>query len=418
MNILDMRTIIFTTLITHGICTMIIVLMWHRNRQRYDGLFFNVLDFFCQAVAMVVLFNRSSQPHWYTIVATNALLLCGTFFGFIGLEKFTGKSGRQFHNVLLICVFTGVHTWFSLIQPDQNMRNLNLSAFWLIIGLQVFWLLVFRVEAEMRSVTLGVGLVYGAMNLTNLARVVHALSEGSVGQDWMHSGPFETYIMLFYKLIVISLTYALVLMVNKRLLMDVETQEDKFSMAFHSSPYGIMLTRAEDGRIFEVNEGYAKMSGYLPEEMIGRTTMGLNLWLSESERDAFIREIAAKGSVHDFEVTMRRKSGEFRTILLSSEKLAIHGQDSLLSTISDITFRKQAEAEREKLIRELQEALTNVKTLSGLLPICSACKKIRNDKGYWEHIEEYIAKHSGADFSHGICPECAKKMYPEVFNKK
>jgi len=418
MNILDMRTIVFTTLITHGICTIIIVLMWYRNRQRYDGLFFNVLDFLCQAVAMILLFNRSSQPHWCTMVATNALLLCGTFSGFIGLEKFTGKRGRQFHNVLLIGLFAAVHAWFSLIQPDLNMRNLNLSSFWLVVGLQVFWLLVFRVDAGMRSVTLGVGLVYGALNLLNFSRVVHAIVVGSVAQDWLHSGPFETSIMLGYKLIIISLTYALVLMVNKRLLLDMESQEEKFSKAFHSSPYGVMLTRVEDGRIFEVNEGYAKMSGYLPEEMIGRTTVGLNLWLSESERAAFVREIAAKGSVHDFEATMRQKSGEFRTVLLSSEKLTIHGQDSLLSTISDITFRKQAEAEREKLIRELQEALTNVKTLSGLLPICSACKKIRNDTGYWEHIEEYIAKHSGADFSHGICPECAKKIYPEVFGKK
>lgn len=418
MNLLDMRTIVFTTLITQGICTVIIVLMWYRNRQRYDGLFFNVLDFLCQAVAMIMLFNRGSHPHWGVLVATNVLLLCGTLFGFIGLEKFTGKSGRQFHNVLLICLFTAVHAWFSLIQPDQNMRNLNLSLCWLIIGFQVFWLLVFRVDAGMRAVTVGVGLVYGVLNLLNLSRVVHAIVEGDVAQDWMHSGPFGTYIMLCYKLIIISLTYALVLMVNKRLLIEVELQEEKFSKAFHSSPYGIMLTRAVDGQIFEVNEGYAKMSGYLPEEMIGRTTVGLNLWLSESERGAFIREIAGGGSVRDFEATMRQKSGEFRTVLLSSEILMIHGQESLLSTISDITFRKQAEAEREKLIGELQDALTNVKTLSGLLPICSACKKIRNDTGYWEHIEEYISKHSGADFSHGICPECARKLYPEVFNKK
>lgn len=418
MNLLDMRTIVFTTLITNCICTGIVGLLWYRNRQRYDGLFFNVLDFLCQTVGLILLFSRGSPINWLIIVATNVLFLIGTLLGFMGLERFTGNRGRHAHNVVLICIFAAIHAWFTSVQPDLNMRNLNLCTAWLIIGLQCFRLLVFRVDREMRSVTMGVGLVYGALNLLNLGRIVHALVYGNPGQDFMHSGMFEEYILLLYKLIVILLTYTLVLMVNKRLLIDVTLQEEKFSKAFHSSPYGIMLTRIEDGNIFEVNEGYAKMSGYLPEEMIGRTTVGLNLWLSESERVAFIREIAAKGSVHDFEATMRRKSGEFRTVLLSSEKLTIHGQESLLSTISDVTFRRQAEAEREKLIRELQDALTNVKTLSGLLPICSACKKIRNDTGYWEHIEEYIAKHSGADFSHGICPECAKKIYPEVFNKK
>jgi hypothetical protein len=65
------------------------------------------------------------------------------------------------------------------------------------------------------------------------------------------------------------------------------------------------------------------------------------------------------------------------------------------------------------LIRELQEALTMVKLLSGLLPICASCKKIRDDKGYWTQIESYIRDHSEAEFSHGICPDCMKKLYPD-----
>ena len=77
----------------------------------------------------------------------------------------------------------------------------------------------------------------------------------------------------------------------------------------------------------------------------------------------------------------------------------------------DITEQKKAEQEREKLIRELREALEKVKTLSGLLPICASCKKIRDDKGYWNQIEAYIQDHSEAEFSHGICPECLDKLY-------
>jgi ABC-type glycerol-3-phosphate transport system permease component len=78
--------------------------------------------------------------------------------------------------------------------------------------------------------------------------------------------------------------------------------------------------------------------------------------------------------------------------------------------------RKRAEGEREKLIVELQNALAELKTLSGLLPICSSCKKIRDDQGYWNQIEVYISGHSTAKFSHGLCPECAKKLYPKYFN--
>jgi len=79
---------------------------------------------------------------------------------------------------------------------------------------------------------------------------------------------------------------------------------------------------------------------------------------------------------------------------------------------------KKVEEEREKLIRELQDSLVKIKTLRGLLPICASCKKIRDDKGYWNQIEAYIRDHSEAEFSHSICPVCMKKLYPDFSNEE
>ena len=80
--------------------------------------------------------------------------------------------------------------------------------------------------------------------------------------------------------------------------------------------------------------------------------------------------------------------------------------------------RTQAEEKQKNLILELQKALAEVKTLSGMLPICANCKKVRDDKGYWNQIESYLLDHSEAKFSHSICPECAKKLYPEFFEEE
>jgi hypothetical protein len=87
--------------------------------------------------------------------------------------------------------------------------------------------------------------------------------------------------------------------------------------------------------------------------------------------------------------------------------------------ISVVSYRlTKEEKRREIIIAQLQEALSEVKQLSGLLPICASCKNIRDDKGYWNQIESYIRDHSEAEFSHSICPDCAKKLYPEIdFNK-
>lgn len=84
----------------------------------------------------------------------------------------------------------------------------------------------------------------------------------------------------------------------------------------------------------------------------------------------------------------------------------------------DIRARKALEQhhqEREKLIAELQAALDEITTLRGILPICSFCKDIRNDKGYWERVDAYIARHTDVDFTHSICPSCLKKQYPEYY---
>jgi PAS domain-containing protein len=91
------------------------------------------------------------------------------------------------------------------------------------------------------------------------------------------------------------------------------------------------------------------------------------------------------------------------------------GHKMVLLIATDITTRKEHELVKEALIEKLEKALSEIRTLQGILPICSFCKKIRNDEGYYEQIESYFHKHSDVDFSHTICPICMKKHYPEEY---
>jgi PAS domain S-box-containing protein len=87
-------------------------------------------------------------------------------------------------------------------------------------------------------------------------------------------------------------------------------------------------------------------------------------------------------------------------------------------TLQDITELKQIEEERERLNIRLQDAIDKIKTLRGLIPICAGCKKIRDDKGFWNHLEQYFEEHSDASFSHGLCPECFQKYFPDAAQPK
>lgn len=84
-----------------------------------------------------------------------------------------------------------------------------------------------------------------------------------------------------------------------------------------------------------------------------------------------------------------------------------------VETLQDITALKEAEEEKERLNEELKKAIQQIKTLGGLIPICASCKKIRDDKGYWNQLEQYLEEHSDAVFSHGLCPECFKEYFGE-----
>jgi DNA repair exonuclease SbcCD ATPase subunit len=125
---------------------------------------------------------------------------------------------------------------------------------------------------------------------------------------------------------------------------------------------------------------------------------------AETRRQRRLADEALRKAYEDLEQKVRERTAEL-----------VEANGALKTEVAQ---RKQAEEEREKLIRELQYALSEVKTLSGLLPICASCKKIRDDKGYWSQIEEYIRKHSDAEFTHGLCPGCAEKLYPEFYKHK
>ena len=88
-----------------------------------------------------------------------------------------------------------------------------------------------------------------------------------------------------------------------------------------------------------------------------------------------------------------------------------------MARFKDIMELRRINFELQTRNQEIEAAMAEIKTLSGLLPICSNCKKIRDDQGYWEQVEVYIAKHSNADFSHGLCPDCMKKLYPDSYEK-
>ena len=189
--------------------------------------------------------------------------------------------------------------------------------------------------------------------------------------------------------------------------------EEKYKTIAENSLTGIFIF--QDERFVFVNNRFADIHGYLPEEL---PEMDYRFLIHPDERKAVAQRVSKRlkkePAAQRYEIQRLKKDGTTVWCEMMASAIDYRGRPAIMGNIIEITERKRAEEERDKLVAELQKTLSEVKTLRGFLPICSYCKQIRDDKGYWSQIESYIHKHSDAEFSHGICPECANKLYPDM----
>jgi PAS domain S-box-containing protein len=204
---------------------------------------------------------------------------------------------------------------------------------------------------------------------------------------------------------------------RKRLEKTLAGSEKRYRMLFENAGDAIFILDAEGknkGRIIDANKAAAEIHGYTIGELLTMKITDLDTPETAQKAPLRIKRIFAGEQIKE-EAAHFTKNGEIVYIEIIATLIELDGHKYILAYDRDITRRKLIEQERETLIHELQDALENIKTLKGLIPICAWCKKIRDDKGYWEKVEDYIQQHAHVSFTHGICPECLEKEDPELF---
>ena len=206
---------------------------------------------------------------------------------------------------------------------------------------------------------------------------------------------------------------------------------DQDRLAAEEAKYRLLAENATDviwsmdpeGLITYISPSLTRQRGWTPEEFLALSPE--NRALSKETAKAVQERMTAarllppgtqpfEGDL--LEATVTHKDG--RELQVEAQWRIVWGEDGRLmgfqGVTRDVTERKRLEADRENLIRDLTQALTEVKQLSGMLPICGQCKKVRDDRGYWNQIEAYLSQHTEATFTHGVCPECAATFRQEM----
>ena len=202
----------------------------------------------------------------------------------------------------------------------------------------------------------------------------------------------------------------------KRRRRSVRLNEDLYRSILDGAPDAILVV-SETGEILLSNEATEEMFGYTAQEI---STMSVEDLMPEKERDPhrtfrkqYHRYPRTRPMGTHLDLRGLRSDGREFPVDIMLSPVRVGKEMVIVAVIRDNTVKERERKVREELIATLQSAQSEIKTLSGLLPICAWCKNIRDDKGYWFRLEEYFESRSEIDFTHGICPDCARKFASE-----
>lgn len=200
-----------------------------------------------------------------------------------------------------------------------------------------------------------------------------------------------------------------------------QTKQDKwFATTLASLGEAVIATDANGGVRF-MNPLAESITGWPQAQATGRhldQVMALSDEAASTGGQGVFAEAVRKGQVINWAGNSVLWPRDGRSTPIDYSATCIHELDGTLAgvvvVLRDITPRHQTEQDRERIIRQLRATLETVKTLRGLVPVCASCKKIRDNQGHWNAVDAYITKHGLGEVSHGLCPDCIRKLYPSL----
>jgi len=201
-----------------------------------------------------------------------------------------------------------------------------------------------------------------------------------------------------------------------------KASQEHLAKALLESAPDAMVVADRYGTIVVVNKQAEQLFGYRRDELVGKSLQMLVPARFREQHSHHMERFVASPSVRPIgtglELFALHKDAVEIPVDISMSPWQTEAGVLVIAAIRDITERKRVHAERERLIAELKDALAKVKLLSGLLPTCASCKKIRDKDGQWQPMETYIRHHSEVQFTHTVCPDCGERLYGKNTNRK
>jgi PAS domain S-box-containing protein len=311
-------------------------------------------------IAYFLIILRGSIPQWISVDVANSLSVIGIYLGYTGLQKYSGRVTSQIPNYIFLAILAMLHIVLSYIESDPTIRYFLISAAYLWFFGQCAWLLLRGVSADMLKLTRYTGYVFIIFGVLSAIKIFDFILNGNKPVDYFESNTLEAIMMILYQMLIVVLTISIAFMFNNHLLKDIRTEEEKFSTAFHTAPNAIMLSSYPDCKIIEVNSGFAEITGFRASDVIGKTSSEIDIWKNQQERMDIVNELKSSGTVHKKECHFSKKSGQSFTGLFSATVVVLSNEKRLITSIYDITERKQLQDEIKRERNLLKTLIDNL----------------------------------------------------------
>lgn len=346
---MEIRTLIVITFLMFALSMLVLASVWVQYRSRYKGLLFWWLQAGFSMIGTSSIILRPWMTLNVSIMIANIFLHLGIIFLLFGFQQFFGRA-KLSHVNWAGFVLTGILISFLTFQyPSVQGRQIVLSAAIIFAICQILWLLYRQDTVKPRKSTISISLILLAMLLAHGLRIILTVLDRRTIPSYYDNPLSESAFLLAHLIVWVLLTYALVLLVTRRLQTEIEAEERKFNSIFTHSPYASALTRLPDALITDVNRSFSQLTGYSRDFVVGKRAHDFGLWADPNLRDQLVADLAEDHPIENYELMMRRQNGELLNCLFSATIIRINGQSYMLSTLKDVSDVVELRAKLEKL---------------------------------------------------------------------
>lgn len=358
----------------------IVLFVQYRVNRTYRGIRWWVLGSAFMAIGVIFMPMLTIKSLEMLARIANPLVVLGQIFLYIGILQFLDKKVNRWILATIYVVFVLTYFAFMYIINDISARTIVINATLATISILSAYKLVSRKDKHIFGSANFTAIVFFIYGCFLIVRFLFALLLPPM-RDYSDQATILIIGFIVPTITSTLWTYGFIIMLNQRLNIENFVEKEKMQLVFNTSPDAAMITRKNDGLFIDVNNGFSVMTGYARDEVIGDFTLKTNLWHDLADRNKFLAVMDEKEICENMEFVFGRKDGRQFAGMISARIITINNVPHIVSTIRDITERKQAEEERklaEQKIQQLVQQLEIEKNIAQLNSITDSLTGLAN----------------------------------------